>query len=122
MPIESAAEILLLAQDNAQEGTGGSLMGMLPLFAMLAALFYFMVLRPERQKQKKQKDRLGTLKKNDRVVTIGGIHGVVVNIQREADEITLKVDEANNTRIRFSFSSVGRVVSDEDSEDSSESK
>ncbi len=97
-------------------------MGMLPLFAMLAALFYFMVLRPERQKQKKQKDRLGTLKKNDRVVTIGGIHGVVVNIQREADEITLKVDEANNTRIRFSFSSVGRVVSDEDSEDSSESK
>ena len=122
MPIESAAEILLLAQDNAQEGTSGSLMGMLPLFAMLAALFYFMVLRPERQKQKKQKDRLGTLKKNDRVVTIGGIHGVVVNIQREADEITLKVDEANNTRIRFSFSSVGRVVSDEDSEDSSESK
>lgn len=72
-----------------------------------------MILRPERRKQAGHREQLKSLKKNDRVVTIGGIYGVVMNVQRDADEVTLKIDEANNTKIRVTLASIGRVVGDE---------
>ncbi len=53
------------------------------------------------------------LKKNDHVITIGGILGVVVNAQPGSDEVTLRVDE--NTRIRVLRSSISRVQSSEKS-------
>ena len=77
------------------------------------ALYYFMIVRPERRKQTDHRSRLEALKKYDRVVTIGGIYGVVMNVQRDADEVTLKVDEANNTKIRVTFGAIGRVVGEE---------
>ena len=59
----------------------------------------------------------GAVKKNDRVVTVGGIYGVVTNVHREADEVTLKVDEATNTKLRVTLSSIGRVLGDEPSDE-----
>jgi preprotein translocase subunit YajC len=53
------------------------------------------------------------LKEKDRVVTIGGIHGVVTNVQRERDEVTVRVDEATGTKIRVSASAIARVITDE---------
>ena len=53
------------------------------------------------------------MKKNDRVVTIGGIYGVVMNVHREADEVTLKVDETTNTKLRVTLSSIARIISGE---------
>ena len=106
----------LLAQDpqagaDAPRGPGfGSIL--LPIAAAIA-LYYFMILRPERRKQAGHRDQLKSLKKNDRVVTIGGIYGVVMNVQRDADEVTLKIDEANNIKIRVTLGSIGRVVVDE---------
>ena len=47
-------------------------------------LFYFLMIRPERRKQATHRSLLEGLKKNDRVVTIGGIYGVVMNVQRDA--------------------------------------
>ena len=44
---------------------------------------------------------LQNLKKNDRVVTIGGIYGTVVNAQKDLDEVTIKVDESTNTKLRM---------------------
>jgi preprotein translocase subunit YajC len=108
----------LLAQDPKAAGDAGTPPGaglisiLLPIGAAIA-LYYFMILRPERRKQSGHRAQLETLKKNDRVVTIGGIYGVVMNVQRDADEVTLKIDETNNTRIRVTFSSIGRVVSDQ---------
>ncbi|MEX0979008.1 MAG: preprotein translocase subunit YajC [Pirellulales bacterium] len=84
----------------------------MPIAAAIA-LYYFMILRPERRKQSGHRTQLEALKKNDRVVTIGGIYGVVMNVQRDADEVTLKVDEANNTKIRVTFGAIGRVLTDE---------
>ena len=55
------------------------------------------------------------IKKNDRVVTVGGIYGVVTNVRREADEVTIKVDESTNTKIRLTFSSITKVVTSDDS-------
>jgi len=90
-------------------GGGGSL---IYLLLGLGVLFYFMVLRPESKKRKAQQAQLEALKKNDRVVTIGGIHGVVINVHREADEVIVRVDEATGTKIRVSIGSIARVVTD----------
>ena len=90
---------------------------MLPAFVAIGFLFYFMILLPERRKQKSHRMQLEGLKKNDRVVTIGGIYGTVMNVQRDTDEVTIKVDEASNTKLRMTLSSIARVVGDETTTD-----
>ena len=44
------------------------------------------------------------------MVTIGGVYGVVTNVQRDSDEVTLKVDEATNTKLRVTFGSIARIL------------
>ncbi|MCC7085649.1 MAG: preprotein translocase subunit YajC [Pirellulales bacterium] len=92
--------------------TGGLLQFLPPLIAMIG-LFYFLIVRPEKRKQAEHKSLLEAVKKNDRVVTIGGIHGVVTNVQRDADRVTLKIDEANNTKIDVTFNAIARVIVEE---------
>ena len=87
---------------------------LVPIFAAIV-LYYFLIIRPERRKQSGHRAQLESLKKNDRVVTIGGIYGVVMSVQRDADEVSLKVDEATNTKIRVTLGSIARVIGDEPS-------
>jgi len=106
---------LLLAAEAApqgQPGGGGGGAGMLLWlpFIMIGVLFYVLLIRPQRQEQAKREAMLAGVKKNDRVVTVGGIYGVVTNIRREADEVTIKVDEGNNTKLRMTLGSVARVI------------
>jgi preprotein translocase subunit YajC len=97
--------------------------GINPMFSMLwpilliGVLFYFMLIRPEKRKQADVQRMQQNLKKNDRVVTIGGIIGVVVNTQQGSDEVTLRVDENTNARVRVLRSAVSRVLSSEKAED-----
>ena len=92
---------------------GGFGLSMLMPFALIGLLFYFLILRPEKRKQADHKSLLEAIKKNDRVVTIGGIYGVVANVQRDADRVSLKIDEANNTKIDVTFNAIARVIVDE---------
>jgi preprotein translocase subunit YajC len=64
---------------------------------LIFGIFYFLVIRPEKNKQKEHKNMVASLKKNDEVVTSGGIHGVVVNIKDTS--IVLRLDE--NVRVEF---------------------
>ena len=64
---------------------------------------------------------LSAVKKNDRVLTAGGIYGVVAAVNRESDEVTIKVDETSNTKLRMTLSSIARVIGD-DSSNQSEGK
>lgn len=75
-----------------------------PLMIGIVAIFYFLLLRPQMKEQKKRREMLGALKKNDRVVTNGGIIGVISAISD--DEVTLKVDDSQNVRIRFTRSAI----------------
>jgi preprotein translocase subunit YajC len=84
---------------------------------MILALLYFVVLRPQRREQAKQQAMLAELKKNDRVLTAGGIFGVVTNVHREANEVTIKVDETTNTKLRVTLGSITRVLGDEPSDE-----
>ena len=79
-------------------------------------LFYFMMIRPQKQKEQELRDMVRNLKENDRVVTIGGIHGVVTNVQRDAERVTIRVDESTGTKLRVNMSAIARVVTGEDQE------
>ena len=58
-------------------------------------MFYFLILRPQKAKDQQFKTLVESLKETDRVVTIGGIHGIVTNVQRNADGaiVHVRVDE-----------------------------
>jgi preprotein translocase subunit YajC len=99
---------------------GGGLSAMLLPLVAIFVLFYFLLIRPQKREQSRRLEMLAGVKKNDRVLTAGGVYGVVVNIRREADEVTLKVDEATGTKIRVTFGSIARVLGDEPSEASAE--
>ena len=83
----------------------------LPMFAVMGLIFYFLLIRPQSKEKKKRAQMLSQIKKNDRVVTIGGIVGTVATVKE--DEVTLKVDESNNTKITFSRVAIQRVMSAE---------
>jgi len=78
-----------------------------PILAMIV-LFFFLMILPQRREQKQREQMLSALKKNDRVLTSGGIIGTVANISADGKEITLKVDD--NTRIKFLRSSITQVL------------
>jgi preprotein translocase subunit YajC len=86
------------------------------LFAMV--LFYFMFIRPQKRKDQDLRDMVHNLKQNDRVVTIGGIHGVVTNVQRDAERLTIRVDESNGTKLRVNMSAIARVLREDEPETS----
>ena len=104
--------LTLLAQDGAP---ADGLVQILMLVVPIGFLFYFFMIRPQRREQAQRRAMLDAIKKNDRVVTIGGIYGIVTNVHREADEATIKVDEANNTKLRVTLGSISRVMNDESS-------
>ena len=78
-------------------------------FGLIFVVMYLFLFRGPRKKQQEHKKMVQTLKKNDRVRTIGGIIGTVVDIKD--DEITLKVDESNNTKVKVASSAIGRNLS-----------
>ena len=76
---------------------------------LMFVVMYFLLFRgPQKQKQQRKQLAL-SLKKNDRVQTIGGIIGTIVDIK--SDEITLKIDESNNTKIKITPSAIGKNLS-----------
>ena len=109
----------LIAQEAPQRPGGSFMIQILTLWLPIGFFFWFLLIRPQQRERAKMSQMLAALKKNDRVVTMGGIYGVVTNVHREADEVTIKVDEATGTKIRVTLGAVARVLVDESSGDSS---
>lgn len=86
----------------------------LPLVAIVF-LAWMLLYRPERQRQQAQQQLRDNLKRNDRVVTAGGLYGTVASVDREGDRVTLKVDESNNIKLDVTLGSVLRVLGDTNS-------
>ncbi len=83
---------------------------MVPYLAVIT-LLYFLMSSPKRRDQARRDEALKNLKKNDRVVTIGGIFGNVVSVSTDGKEVTLKVDDS--TRIKFRKTAIAEVLGDE---------
>jgi len=90
-----------------------TLVNTLPI-ALIVTAAYLLLLRPERERQRRQQSLIAGLKKNDRVVTTAGIYGTVANVDREADRVTLRIDDA--AKITVTLASVARVLGDKPAE------
>ena len=83
---------------------------MFPILLGIVVLYFFMF-RSKKTDEKKRTSMLKEMKKGDRVQTIGGILGTVVEV-RDTD-VLLKVDETSNTKIKFTRSAIHHVVEEE---------
>lgn len=88
-----------------------------PMFPMILVLvvFYIFMIRGKRNQDRQRQDMLSQLKKGDRIQTIGGILGTVVEARET--EVVVKVDESSNTKIRFARSAIHRVIVDGEKQD-----
>jgi len=76
---------------------------------LMFVLMYVILFRGPRKKQQQHKQMMAALGKNDKIQTIGGIIGTVVDIKD--DEVTLKIDESNNTKMKVLRSAISRNLS-----------
>ena len=91
-----------------QAGAGSGQMVSLIPFVAIIAIFYFFIIRPQNKKQKETEKMIAALKKGDKVVTIGGIHGVISSTKEKT--VVVKVDD--NTKIEFNRTAIATVVTD----------
>jgi preprotein translocase subunit YajC len=117
--------LLLGAPESASGAAGGTATGGMPIwttlimFGLIIVVFYFLMIRPQNKKQKETKKMLESLRKGDRVSTIGGMRGSVVSVKE--DVVLLRVDD--NTKLEFSKSAIAQVLErKEEPEDAKELK
>jgi len=99
--------LLMGAGAGNPEPTGGDIFMQFVPFILIIAIFYFLIIRPQSKKRKETEKMLSSIKKGDKVVTIGGVHGVVQNVKETT--VIIKVDD--NVKIEFLRSAVSNIVS-----------
>ncbi|MBN2190442.1 MAG: preprotein translocase subunit YajC [Candidatus Aureabacteria bacterium] len=97
-------------------GQSGSLSQTLLMVGVLFAIFYFLLIRPQKKQQEKHKQMIESLKKGDKIITSGGIYGVVANVKDKT--FIVKVDD--NTKIEVAKSCVSTILVKKDQPASSE--
>ena len=102
-----AATISSDAAGTAASSTGSSgMMSTFITFALIIAVFYFLMIRPQRKQEKEKKSLLSAMKKGDKIVTIGGIRGTIAIVKEST--VVVKVDD--NTRMEFSKSAIATIL------------
>ncbi|MEE8141897.1 MAG: preprotein translocase subunit YajC [Planctomycetota bacterium] len=87
-------------------------MQLLPMFLLLYLVVYFMLIRPQKKERQRHAELLEAIQKNDQVRTTAGIFGKVVSVDKDKDQVVLKIDDSNNVRMRVLRSSVVAILSD----------
>ncbi|WP_067837299.1 preprotein translocase subunit YajC [Amphibacillus sediminis] len=90
-------------------GLEGFVMTVLP-FALMAAVFYFFLIRPQQKRQREVNQMQSDLKKGDKIVTIGGLHGTVDSL----DEATIDIEVHNGQKLTYDRSAVKNVVKEQE--------
>ncbi|HIU20322.1 MAG TPA: preprotein translocase subunit YajC [Candidatus Limiplasma stercoravium] len=96
-------------------GAAGILSMVLPLVLMFV-VFYFLLIRPQKKKDKKVKDMLAALKVGDRVCTIGGIYGTITGIKDDTLELSVGRDNVKLVFARWAIRNVEEIAIENDSE------
>lgn len=87
---------------------------MLPIIVILMIMMFWFS-GSKRKQEKKRQAELNTIKRGDRIQTIGGILGTVVDVRDS--EVVVKVDESNNTKLKFARNAIHRIVREEEKAD-----
>jgi len=106
--LSTAGPFLLAAASKSASKGAQSIAPTLIMFGLMFAIFYFLLIRPQRKREKERQDMLSQLKKNDRVVTQGGIKGIVMRVQD--DDVVVKIDPEKNVKIRVSRQAITAVL------------
>jgi preprotein translocase subunit YajC len=94
-----------------KEPAPGLLSGPFVPMLIIIVVMYFFLFRSKKTQEKKRVQMLDALKKGDRIQTIGGIRGTVVDVRE--DEAVVKVDETSNTKLHFARSAIHKVLEEE---------
>jgi preprotein translocase subunit YajC len=95
------------APQTAQADPSTQLVSMLGMLVPLGLVFWLLIIRPESKRRKEREQVLNAVKVKDRVVTIGGLYGTVVDIEK--DEIVLLVDPKKDVKMRFRRGAIDSV-------------
>src|SRR6266540_5825170 len=108
--------IQILAQSSdGTSSSGGSLLSLLFPLVLLGGVFYFLLLRPNRTRQRQQQSLLESLKVGDEVMTAGGIFGILKDIDEDDDTVTVEI--APGTQVRMLRRAIAQRVVDEPEEE-----
>lgn len=100
------------------EGSGvGSLISMGVMMVAMVAIFYFMLIRPQRKKDKQVKEMLAALKPGDRITTIGGIYGTIKSIREDTITLYVGADRMEMVVARWAIRGVEDVTVENDGEE-----
>ena len=94
---------------------GNPMMQFLPLMVIMFAVMYFLIIRPQKQKEKKRQEMISNVRKQDRIVTAGGVHGVVVSVKE--NEVVVRVDDAKDVKIKVDKSALTSVSAARDEQE-----
>ena len=117
---KAGAEAPVPGAEVVVEEGGGGLFGLgffLPAMLVIMVLWIMLMKSPQQREQAKTKEKLAGLKKNDRVVTAGGIIGTVVNTKADTEYLTIRIDETNNVKMQILKQSIVRVMKDDEKEE-----
>ncbi len=94
-----------------QGGPAGLITSLVPLI-LIFVIFYFLLIRPQQKRAKEHKTMIDNLKKGDKIITSGGLYGVIESVG--TNTITIKVAENTKVKIGKAYVAVLRAASDED--------
>jgi len=91
---------------------GNPVMNLVVLMLVLFGIMWLLIIRPQRKRARERREMLDRVRKNDKVLTVGGIYGTVRWVRD--DEVMLLVDESTNTKLRMSRNAIARILSEEE--------
>jgi preprotein translocase subunit YajC len=103
------------AVEDAKKDEGpGALVNFMPII-LIVIVFYFLIFLPGRKEKQQRQSMISALKKNDKVITSGGVIGVVVNLKEGTEEVTIRSED---TRLLILRSSIARIITEPEKEPS----
>ncbi len=97
---------LLFAMAPQGDGGSGSLVSTLIMFGAIFLIFYFMIIRPQQKRAKERDKLLSNLEKGDKVITSGGVHGIIAGL----DEKTVLLQISDNLKVKVERSAITTVT------------
>ena len=98
-------ELLFAMAPQGGEG-GGGLISTLIMFGAIFLIFYFMIIRPQQKRAKEREKMLSNMQKGDKVVTSGGMHGIIAGL----DEKTVLLQVGDNIKMKFEKSAIASII------------
>jgi len=103
-------ELIAMAPQSG-DGGGGGMISTIIMFGAIFLIFYFMIIRPQQKRSKERDKMLANIQKGDKVITSGGVHGIIAGI----DEKTVLLDVGDKVKLKVERSAVSSIVSTKES-------